>query len=667
MVCLSDSQSVGALVRYARRAADRLHAKWTAVYVESARHHRLTEAERDRVAEALRLAERLGAETITLPGRRIADDLLTYAAANNITQIIIGKAERSRWFELLHGSVVRDLVKRAGNVSVHVLADKSLEPATETKRGTLASPQTFRIEPYVRSLVMVGIALGVAYLIHQFVEVASLSLIFLMAVLLSAISYGLGPSLFASAASLVAYDFFFIPPLYSFTIDDPEDVIALSVFLLVAMLVSNLAAHTRNQAKSAADRARTTAELYAFSRKLAGIANVDDLLWATTYQIASMLKVRAVVLLPEGETLALRAAYPPEDQIDAADLAAARWTWIHNRAAGRDSDTLPGAKRLFLPLRTGRSSVGVLGIDRDQPGALLTPDDRRLLDALADQTAVALERIRLALDVDEARLMAETERLRSALLTSISHDLRTPLASILGSVTSLRSYGDAYDEATRDELTATIQEEAERLNRFVGNLLDMTRLESGALEPKRSLIDLSDIVGTALQRSAKVLARHHLEVDLPADLPALDVDFVLFEQVLVNLLDNAAKYAPSGSLIQIRSRRIDDSITIAVIDEGDGIPPGDLEHIFDKFYRVHATDRQRAGTGLGLAICRGFVEALGGHIVATNRPDRRGAVLTITMPVPVQRPPLPEPQSAPSQPTETRPIHELAAHDPDRR
>jgi two-component system sensor histidine kinase KdpD len=309
----------------------------------------------------------------------------------------------------------------------------------------------------------------------------------------------------------------------------------------------------------------------------------------------------------------------------------------------------------------------VLGIDRDQPGALLTPDDRRLLDALADQTAVALERIRLALDVDEARLMAETERLRSALLTSISHDLRTPLASILGSVTSLRSYGDAYDEATRDELTATIQEEAERLNRFVGNLLDMTRLESGALEPKRSLIDLSDIVGTALQRSAKVLARHHLEVDLPADLPALDVDFVLFEQVLVNLLDNAAKYAPSGSLIQIRSRRIDDSITIAVIDEGDGIPPGDLEHIFDKFYRVHATDRQRAGTGLGLAICRGFVEALGGHIVATNRPDRRGAVLTITMPVPVQRPPLPEPQSAPSQPTETRPIHELAAHDPDRR
>jgi two-component system, OmpR family, sensor histidine kinase KdpD len=497
--------------------------------------------------------------------------------------------------------------------------------------------------------------------------VPNLSLVFLAAVLLSAISHGLGPSLFASALSVLAYNFFFLPPIYTFTIADPANVIALIAFLIVAVLVSNLAAHTRNQAKTAADRARTTAELYTYSRKLAGIAKIDDLLWATTYQIAAMLKVRAVVLLPEGETLVLRAAYPPEDDIDDADLAAARWTWIHNHAAGRDSDTLPGAKRLFLPLRTGRSSVGVLGIDRDQPGALLTPDDRRLLDALADQTAVALERVRLAQDVDEARLMAETERLRSALLTSISHDLRTPLASILGSITSLRSYGDAYDEATRDELSATIQEEAERLNRFVGNLLDMTRLESGALELKRSLIDLGDIVGTALQRSAKVLARHHVEVDLPADLPALDLDFVLFEQVLVNLLDNAAKYAPSGSLVQVRSRRVDDTVVIEVIDEGDGIPPTDLERIFDKFYRVHATDRQRAGTGLGLAICRGFVEALGGRIVAGNRPDRRGAVLTVTLPVPARQPALPEPQSAAPQPTEAQPLHELAAHDPHRR
>jgi len=662
LVCVSDSPTVAALIRYARRAADRLHAKWTAIYIESARHHRLTEVERDRVAEALRLAERLGGETITLPGRRIGDELLAYAAANNITQIIIGKSPRSRWFELLHGSVVRDLVNRAGNISVHVLASKNLEASAEPKTAPAAPAQALRPGPYVYSAVMVALALGIAELIDQVITVPNLSLVFLAAVLLSAISHGLGPSLFASGLSVLAYNFFFLPPIYTFTIADPANVIALIAFLIVAVLVSNLAAHTRNQVKTAAERARITAELYTFSRKLAGIAKLDDLLWATTYQIAAMLKVRAVVLLPDAETLALRAAYPPEDEIDDADLAAARWTWIHTHAAGRGSDTLPGTKRLFLPLRTGRGTVGVLGIDRDQPGPLLTPDERRLLDALADQTAIALERVRLAEDIDEARLMAETERLRSALLTSISHDLRTPLASILGSITSLRSYGGAYDEGTRDELMATIQDEAERLNRFVGNLLDMTRLESGALEPKRSLIDLADIVGTALQRSAKVLARHHVEVDLPADLPALELDFVLFEQVLVNLLDNAAKYAPAGSQVTLHARRDGDQLVINISDEGEGIPPTDLERIFDKFYRVHAADRQRAGTGLGLAICRGFVEALGGRIVAANRADRRGAVITITMPVPAQRadparPPTVEPQA----------IHELAADSPDRR
>ena len=278
----------------------------------------------------------------------------------------------------------------------------------------------------------------------------------------------------------------------------------------------------------------------------------------------------------------------------------------------------------------------VLGIDREQPGPLLTPDERRLLDALADQTAVAVERIRLAEDIDKARLDAETDRLRAALLTSISHDLRTPLASILGSITSLRRYGTSYDAAARDELMATIQEEAERLNRFVGNLLDMTRLESGALELKRSLIDLGDIVGTALQRCAKILARHRVAVALAPDLPALSLDFVLFEQVLVNLLDNAAKYSPEGSRIDIRARRDGELVVIEVLDEGDGIPLGFVERVFDKFYRVHATDRQRAGTGLGLAICRGFVEALGGRIVAANRSDRRGAILTITLPVPPQ-------------------------------
>jgi two-component system sensor histidine kinase KdpD len=318
-------------------------------------------------------------------------------------------------------------------------------------------------------------------------------------------------------------------------------------------------------------------------------------------------------------------------------MAAARWCWAHNRATGRGADTLPGAQWLFLPLQTGSGPVGVIGIDRNQPGPLLTPDERRLLDALADQTALAIERISLARGLAEARVLAETERLRGALLTSISHDLRTPLASIIGTASSLRSYADKYGPSERDELLATLQNEAQRLNRFVSNLLDMTRLEAGAVELKLDLVDVAEIVGAALQRAGNVLADHRVEVKIAANLPMLRLDSILFEQVLFNLLDNAAKYAPTGSRIDLRARREGDVVVLEVADEGPGIPDGDLERIFDKFYRVQAQDRQRAGTGLGLAICRGFVEAQGGRIEAQNRRDRAGAILAIRLPVPEAR------------------------------
>jgi len=276
----------------------------------------------------------------------------------------------------------------------------------------------------------------------------------------------------------------------------------------------------------------------------------------------------------------------------------------------------------------------VVGIIRDEPGPLLSPDQQRLMDALADQAALAIERVNLARDLHLARLQAETDRLRSALLTSISHDLRTPLASILGSATSLRSQDAILDEPTKQSLLGTIIDEADRLNRFIGNLLDMTRLESGALKPRTSLYDLSDVVGAALQRAAKILANHRIELDLPAKLPMLALDMVLFEQVLFNLLDNAAKHAPAGSLISIQAYQNGDTVVLRIMDEGEGIPDVDTERIFEKFYRSGG-DRRRAGTGLGLAICRGFIEAMHGTITARNRADRPGAVMTITLPVPV--------------------------------
>ena len=632
LVCVSEDPACAGLIRYTKRVADRLDAPWTALYVETPRYHRLDERQRDRIADCLRLAERLGGAAITIPGARIADDVARYAEDNNFTHIVIGKSERSRWFEILHGSVVHDLVRRAGNISVHVIAGDADGAVPEKTVETRAPPEPFDPLPYMATLAIIAVALGVGLALRQFLNVGSIALVFLTAVLISAIRFGLLPSLFASLVSMLAFNFFFLPPIYTFTIADPENVVALFFFLIVAVIASNLAGRTRNQVITARSRARTTEELFAFSRKLAGIGTLDDLLWATVYQIASMLKVHVVLLLPEGGGVAVRAGYPPEDALDEADLAAARWTWEHNRPAGRGADTLPGARRLFLPFRTGRGPVGVLGIDREQPGPLLTPDGRRLLDALADQAAIAIERTTLAEAIDRARVTAETERLRAALLTSISHDLRTPLATIIGSLTSLRSFGKSYDETTRDELMATVQAEAERLNRFIGNLLDMTRLESGAISLKPELVDVGEIIGTALERAGKMLAAHRVEVDVDPALPLPRLDYLLLEQALFNLLDNAAKYAPPGSLVRVQARSEGGSVLIDVIDEGPGIPPEDLERIFDKFYRVHAQDRRRAGTGLGLAICRGFVEALGGTIAAGNRGDRSGAIFTIRLP-----------------------------------
>ena len=636
VVCISEASNTPALIRYARRVSDRLRVPWTAIYVETARTQRLNDTERDRVADHLRLAERLGASTITIPGRKVADEVIAYAQDNNITQIVIGKSNRSRWFEMIHGSVVHDLVRRSGPISVHVISAEERETLPPKSVATGSRPEPFSPLPYLASAAMVAVALAIGSVIERFIGLQSISLVFLMAVLCSAIASGLLPALFACLLSVLAFNFFFLPPIYTFTIADPENVVALFFFALVAVIISNLTAAARRQIAAARARAKTTGELYAFSRKVAGIGTLDDLLWATTYQVSSMLNVHTVLLLPEkeGAGLTLASGYPPEDTLADADMAAARWCWDHNHAAGRGADTLPGGRWLFLPLRTGSGPVGVIGIDRDAPGPLLTPDERRLLDALADQAAVAIERISLARGLAEARVLAETERLRAALLTSISHDLRTPLASILGTVSSLRSYTDRYTPEEREDLLATLQDEAERLNRFVGNLLDMTRLESGAVEMKLDLVDVAEVVGSALERAGNVLGRHRVEVDIAPDLPMLKLDALLFEQVLFNILDNASRYAPPGSRIDVHARHDGDVVAIEVIDEGPGIPPTDLERVFDKFYRVHAQDRQRAGTGLGLAICRGFVEAQGGRIDAQNRRDRSGALLTIRVPVP---------------------------------
>jgi two-component system sensor histidine kinase KdpD len=433
----------------------------------------------------------------------------------------------------------------------------------------------------------------------------------------------------------MAYNFFFLPPLYTFTIADPNNWLSFSVLLFVAIIAGNLAARVRAHADLAAARAAAMTELYRFTGKLAGIARLDDILWAAAFQISSMLKSSVVLLLqdPVTQRPEVRAGYPPEDQLDAQDLAAAGWCWDHGQPAGRNSETLPGAKRLFLPMRTGEGLVGVAGLQRQDDRTLFTPDERRLLDALLDQTALAVERARLVARADEAQVIAEADKLRVAMLTSLSHDLRTPLASILGAATTLISDRSLYDTQQTDELLATIREESERLDRFVGNLLDMSRLEAGALGVRREATDVGELAQASIKRLARRLSGHRIVLDLPSNLPLVFTDPLLIEQALVNLLDNAAKYAIADSEIRIRAHATPQKVLVTVEDEGSGIPPEALPHIFDKFYRAKAADRRVAGTGLGLAVARGFVEAFGGALEAANRADRSGAVMTITIPI----------------------------------
>ncbi len=633
LVCVNERPGALALVRYGRRQADRLRAPWAAVHVETSKDARFSEAQKNKIASALSLAEQLGAEAVTLPGENVAQEILAYASANNYTHVIVGMPTLPRWREIFVGSVSHDLIRANRGVSVHVI---SAENGPDTRPTSMASARERRrinFSHYLWSTFYVAIALGIGSALSRFLDVRNIALVFLMAVLASAMNGGLWPALFASVLSAFVFNFFFLEPRYTLDIGDPESVVAFAFFLGIAVIASNLAGRVQRQAVTARQRAKTTEGLYLFSKKLAGAGTLGDVLWATVYQIASMLQVRVVVLLPENGRIAVQAGYPPDDTLDDADIAAAQWAWQHDKPAGRGADTLPGAKRLYLPLKTGRTQVGVIGLDNDKQGPVLTPGEHRLFDSLADQAALAIERIQLVTDVENARLAAEADKLRSALLTSLSHDLKTPLASILGSAGTLKDYSSSLTEPSRVELLTTIVEEAERLNRFIANLLDMIRLESGADAVSLTPLFIGDSIGGALRRAEKILVHHKVELELPADLPMVRLDPVLFEQVLFNLLDNARKYAPSGSRISIRAWSDESHVLLQIIDEGPGIPADDLTKIFDSFYRVRKKDHVQAGTGLGLAICKGFVEAMGGTITAANRADRPGAIFTLRFPI----------------------------------
>jgi len=642
LVCINDSPVWRRLLRTARRLADTQHVRWTVVYVQTPRYEQLDEAARDRLADAMRLAERWGAEIVTLPARGdVADEIVDLATHRRTTRILVGRS-RSRHLSRFFGHTVDSrLLRKAKNVEVTVVIPENGEDRPRWRRPGREQPRRI-FRAWLAATAVVAGALALASALALFMPLHNVSLIFLAGVVLVAIRVGLWPSIYASLLSFVVYNFFFTEPNYSLSVTHEEDIITIFFFLVVATLTGNLAARVRAQVEDIRRSAKRIENLYDFSRRVAGSVSLDDTLWAVVTHVAGALRCRALVLLPgSDDSLAIVSGFPPEDHLDPEDWAAARRAWSRGRAAGWAEPDSEAGTWLFIPMRTASGPIGLLGVAFEDQRAQLSPEHRRLLDAVVDQVAVAVERTKLTMDIEEARILSETEQLRSALLSSVSHDLRTPLVSILGSATTLANLGDAIPSKDRAELAQTILEESERLNRFVQNLLDMTRLGYGALEPKRDWVDLRDVIGGAVRDMRRSLDDLTVELRLAADLPLVYIDPVLIGQVVMNLLDNAAKHAPLRSMVTVAAARWGDEVAISVIDAGPGIPPDDRQAVFDMFYRVAVRDSDSRGTGLGLAICKGLVEAHGGGIAARAGPDGRGTDITFTLPL-REVPPIPD-------------------------
>ncbi len=649
MACISPGPLLPRLVRNARRLAERRRAPWIALYVETPAHDRLSDGEKDQINRALTLAEELGAEVVSVAGSDVPVEIIRQARQRNVTEVVVARSLRSRLINRLRGTLTDRLVELGDGINIHVVTGSPPgESWLDLMRARLADMRFGGLLP----AAMISLtSLGMVKLVADWLPHSSIPLFILVSVLLCSLRYGHAAALLSSVLAVLGYNFLFLPPLYTFTIANPENIYTFFVFLGLALVASNLTARIRAQAEAARIREARTAALYDFSRMVTGAADADGILWAVVHHVAALAKAQSLVLMPEGgdakpgqDRLTVRAAYPPEDQIDDKAKGAADWAWLKGEPAGRGTGTLPSSDWLFLPLRTAERSLGALGIRFPDERPVLGPDERRLLDALAGQAALAIERSILNRDVAEARMATETEKLRSALLSSISHDLRTPLASIIGGVSSLLNFGAKLDERGRDELLHTVRDEAERLNRFVGNLLDMTRIEAGAMQPKLDWVDAEELVATALKRAAPLTQGHDIRVDMAPTLPLLRVDYILIEQVLINLLDNAAKYSAKGSAIDLVLRQAAESIVITITDAGVGIPSGELEQVFDMFYRVKASDRQVAGTGLGLSICRSILKAHGGSIRAespvlpadSSGNAGRGTRMIVTLPLEAQ-------------------------------
>lgn len=630
LVCVGADISSDGVVRAAARLATGLNAEWTAVFVERPGQEEVDPSRAKRVDDALRLAERLGASIERLSAYDLAGEVLRFAREENVTQIVLGRSRASFIARVLRRTLTEEIVRRSRDIAIHVVMDEAAQRKFD--RATHIALAT----GLGAAIVGVAATVGAGLVLDRWLHLPNLSMIFLVPVIFCAVRFGLWPAVAASILSFLTFDFFFVEPFYTFTISQPQEFVALLVFLVVAVITGSLASRVREHSLNMRQRVDAAQSLFEISRKLSGAAKLDDVAWAATAHAQKVLGAKCVVtLLPEDGELRLAAAWPPFDNMDVAETSAARWALDKGEPAGWRTGTLPNVRFQFRPLVTPRGVVGVCGIEPKNVSEPFSPQDDRTLTSILDQTAIAIDRSLLVGESIRAAALEENEKLRTTLLSSLSHDLRTPLASITGAVTSLRELGDKMSPQDRQDLLASIEEESGRLTRFVKNLLDMSRIEAGALEVRRDWVDVADAVRSAKERARKTFPNQKVALSVAPNLPFIRGDLNLLQQVLFNLLDNAHKYG-GGSDAIIHARQEGTYVVVTVTDEGPGVKRADLERIFEKFYRGGRPDGRKAGTGLGLSICRGLVESMGGTIVAQSPAiRRRGTRIVLRFPAAV--------------------------------
>ncbi|WP_028317720.1 sensor histidine kinase [Desulfobulbus elongatus] len=631
LVCASGSPYSERLIRATRRLADELKAQWFTVYVETPRLAREQQENRQRVWRDLRLAESLGAEVATVTAPSVPRAIVEYAVRHNVTRIVVGKPAKPRWRELLRPPIVDQIIRLSGSIHVQVLSfEQEVPPA-----GIPALSPT-RIGPwahYLVSLALVAVATALPLLLWPRISPTNQVMIYLLAVVLVAMRFGRNPAVFTAVFGVLALDFFFIAPRWSFTVTDTEYLVTFLGLFTVGVVISTLMAETKMRAEALREREIQTESLYYLSRDLAVAIDMASILEAVRKNVGESLQAHLAVLIADPEDEQMRVAALGENlALDAKEMAVADWAYRNRRPAGNGTETLGSAHLLYLPLCTASRCFGVLGVALAAAADYRSPHHRRLLDAFGAQISLAMERVHLARQAEQAQVLEARETLERALLNSISHDLRTPLVTIIGALSSVCGDAPPLPEPKKRELLRCAWDEAERLNRFVGNLLDMTRLEAGEMRINREPCDIQDLIGSALTILDQKLAGRDVSVQLAEGLPLVGIDMVLVTQVLVNLLDNGLKYSPVESPLEIAARIDGGHLVLEVLDRGPGVAEQDLQRMFEKFYRLPVPEGV-GGTGLGLSICKGIVEAHHGTICAANR---AGGGLRVVCRLPVQ-------------------------------